>query len=91
MTPILDGLFESGRIVDLILLVVLAELIALALWRRLRGEMSLADLIGLLAPGAMLFLALRAALTDAPHTITAACLAAAFAFHLYDLARRRKA
>ena len=52
--------------------------------------MSLADAAGLIAPGVMLMLAIRTALTDSPYTITAAMLAAAFVFHLIDLARRRR-
>jgi len=83
------GLFESGRVIDLILLVVVLEVLALAAWPRLRGAMRLTDIVSLIAPGVMLMLALRAVMTDAPHTITAALLAAAFACHLWDVARRR--
>ena len=85
----LEGLFASGRIIDLILLVVLAEALALAVWPRLRGRMRLIDVAGLLLPGVMLMLAVRAALTGAPYTMTAAMLAAAFVFHILDVARRR--
>ena len=84
------ALFENGRIIDLILAIVVIELVALSLWPRLRGAMSRLDILTLIAPGVMLLLALRGALSGAPHTITAAILAAAFAFHLWDVARRRR-
>ncbi len=90
MSDQLADLFTSGRVVDFILLVVVVEIAVLALFPRLRGAMSLADVALLIAPGVMLMLALRAALTGAPHTITAAILAAAFAFHLWDVIRRRR-
>lgn len=89
MTELLADQFTSGRVVDFILLVVVVEIAVLALFPRLRGAMSLTDIALLIAPGVMLLLALRAALTGAPHTITAAILAAAFAFHIWDVIRRR--
>jgi hypothetical protein len=90
MPAILNDVFETGRIIDLILVLVAAELVLLAAWARLRGAMSLWDVAGLIAPGVMLMLAVRSGLTDAPHMKTAALLAAAFVFHLLDLARRRR-
>ena len=89
-TDLITSLFTSGRVVDLILLIVVVEIAVLALFPRLRGAMSLTDIALLIAPGAMLLLALRAALTGAPHAITAAILAAAFVFHLWDIIRRRR-
>jgi len=83
-------LFETGRIIDLILVLVAVELLALAAFARLRGVMSLWDVAGLIAPGVMLMLAVRSALVEAAHEKTAALLAAAFVFHLLDLARRRR-
>ncbi|WBQ12932.1 hypothetical protein L2D00_13940 [Hyphomonadaceae bacterium BL14] len=90
MTELVSDLFTSGRVVDFILLVVVVEVIVLAVFPRLRGAMSLTDVALLIAPGVMLMLALRGALTGAPHTITAAVLAAAFVFHLWDIIRRRR-
>lgn len=90
MPAVLSQLFESGRIIDLILALVAAEFVLLAVWARLRGVMSLWDVAGLIAPGVMLMLAVRSALVEAAHTKTAAMLAAAFVFHLLDLARRRR-
>lgn len=86
----LEALFASGRIIDLILVLVLVEAVLLALWPRLRGSMSLIDIAGFLLPGVMLMLAVRAALVGAPYTLTAAVLAAAFVFHILDVARRRR-
>ena len=87
----LNALFESGRIIDLILAVVAVEVLVLILWTKLRGAMTRLDMISLTLPGVMLMLAIRTALTDGPHTMTAAFLAAAFATHLWDVARRRTA
>ena len=84
------ALFESGRIIDVVLVVVVVEVAVLALWPRLRGAMSLFDIAALIAPGVMLMLAVRSALTSAPHMETAALLAAAFVFHLWDIGRRRR-
>lgn len=86
----MEALFASGRIIDLILLLVVVEAAVLAAWPRLRGSMTMVDVAALLAPGVMLMLAVRAALIGAPYTITAAILAAAFAFHILDVARRRR-
>jgi multisubunit Na+/H+ antiporter MnhE subunit len=80
----MSGWFESGRVADLILLVLLAEAAWLILARRMApGEVLLA-----LAPGAFLVLALRAALTGADWPYVALPLALSFPVHLADLARR---
>lgn len=82
-------LFSSGLIVDLILLGVVAEAIALMIYRfhTGRGIRPFDLLINLLA-GACLLMALRSALTDSSWNWTAAWLAAALAAHLADLAQR---
>ena len=87
----LERLFSSGLAIDLILVVVVLEVIVLAAVPRLRGAMTLLDVVSLVVPGVMLMLALRTALTGGPYTMTAVCLTAAFAFHLWDVARRRRA
>jgi hypothetical protein len=84
-------LFSSGLAIDLVLIVVALEFIALAAFKRLRGSMGLLDVASLILPGVMLMLAIRTALTGAPYTMTAVFLTAAFAFHLWDVARRRRA
>lgn len=86
----MTGFFQSGLAVDLILLVIAVEVLALWWWPHLRGRMQRADILSLSLPGVMLLLALRTALTEGPEIKTAAFLAAAFLFHLWDIARRRK-
>lgn len=85
----MSELFASGQIVDLILALVVVEGVLLALLHRRRGVgVAPADLLGVLASGSALLLALRSALVGAPWTSTAAWLAAALIAHLVDLARR---
>ena len=91
LTSIWTGLFETGRIVDLVLLVAVLEGAALMVFTRLRGAMSRLDVAALLAPGLFLILALRTQMTQGPDTMTAAFLAAAFVSHGVDLIRRRAA
>jgi len=81
--------FASGRIVDLVLLLVFVEAVAIALWHRLTGRgPTPPDLAALLLPGVFLMLALRAALGGSEWPLIAACLAASLAAHLLDLQRR---
>jgi len=79
-----DAYFASGRAADVILLILAAELACLTLSRR----MAVADAVGLIAPGMLIVLALRGALTGAAWPWVAAPLAAALPFHLFDLVRR---
>lgn len=82
-------LFSSGRIVDFILGIVALEIIVLALLRaRTRYGPPLGDIIPNLLSGACLLMALRCALTGTSWLWPALWLAAAFAAHLADLARR---
>jgi hypothetical protein len=84
-------LFASGAPVDLALVVVGVEIVALLAWRR-RGGLGLRplDLLGQLLAGAMLMLALRCALTGADYRWTAVFFGASFPAHLFDLARRAR-
>lgn len=85
----MGALFASGRIVDLILLLVLLEALALAAWaRRSRSGPGLAGLLPNLLAGAFLLLALRAALADAAWPWIAAALAGGLVAHLWDLSGR---
>lgn len=79
----MSALFASGLVVDAILAVLAIEAAILLLARRNALDVTLA-----LLPGAMLLLALRAALTGADALWVAAFLAASFPVHLADLARR---
>lgn len=84
-------LFRSGQVIDVILLVVVIEVALLMLLSELRGKMKRLDVLSLVLPGVMLMLALRSVLQTSPEIETAALLAAAFVFHLWDISRRRKA
>ena len=85
----MTGLFESGRIVDL--LMVLMTLEAALLWAYLRKTGRGVPAFGLvanLAAGAGLLMALRAALTHAGWEMTIFWLLVALAAHVADLASR---
>ena len=81
------GLFASGHIVDLILVLMLVEFAAVFWSKRLpRGAMSSFALT--LVSGACLMLALRGALTGAWWGWIALALFAGLLAHVADLARR---
>ena len=86
------ALFESGRIVDLILLIILLEAVVfggVALVRRGRADRPrLRGLLFNLAAGACLLMALRSVLTGAEWTAAGAWLAAALVAHIADLTQR---
>jgi hypothetical protein len=82
-------LFASGRLVDLILIIVAVEAAALLVyWRFRRQGVSPGDLLPNLFAGALLLLALRLSLGGADWESCCASLAAAGVSHLVDLARR---
>ena len=74
--------FASGHAVDLVLVVLTIE----AVWLFARG--APASLLLMLAPGACMMLALRAALTGAPWPWVALPLTVSLPFHLADLRHR---
>jgi hypothetical protein len=82
-------LFESGRIVDLILAFVALEAVALLVYAHgtARGIAPMGVLTNL-AAGTCLLLALRCALVASPWGWTAAWLLAALFAHLADLGQR---
>ena len=85
----MEGLFASGRIVDLIVGLMVLEWVALAAWHRRTGRgIAPLDALASLLAGVFLLLALRAALTTEPWTTVALWLAGALAAHLADVARR---
>jgi hypothetical protein len=85
----LEAAFRSGQIIDVILLLVVIEAVGLLLYRRSTGHgPRLADLGLTLLAGALLLLAVRAALTGAAAFAIAAPLTASFVVHLFDLKRR---
>jgi hypothetical protein len=83
------GLFATGRIVDLILVLTLLEGIILVAYYRLTGRgLAPADLLSNLVAGICLLLALRDALLNASWVWIALWLSAALLAHLADLQRR---
>jgi len=76
-------LFDSGRAVDIVLLVMLIELV----WLVARGGWRLSDALFRTAPGALMLLALRSALIGSEWRWIALPLLLSFPVHLADLAR----
>lgn len=85
----MDGLFASGRIVDLVLAGVLAEAVLLLVL--CRGLRRFAPFAATLSAGAALMLALRAALTGASWPAIAGWMLVGLAAHAADLVLRRRA
>lgn len=77
-------LFASGHAVDLVLGVMAIELCWLVGW----GKWSRLDVVLRLAPGALMLVALRGALTGMDWPWIALPLLLSFPVHLADLARR---
>ncbi len=85
----MSALFAGGRIVDLILLLVLAEAAALLALHRATGRgPAPAALLPNLAAGACLLLALRCGLRGAAWPVLALCLLGSLVAHLVDLRGR---
>jgi hypothetical protein len=85
-------LIASGRLIDLILVLMLVEAMLLYVHRRRTGRgLPAGDIAVNLVAGASLMLAVRAALTDAAPGWIAACLAVSLFAHLADLAIRWRA
>jgi hypothetical protein len=82
-------LFASGRLVELILVLVAIEVALLLIFWRSKGRgVSPGDLLPNLCAGAFLLLALRLSLGGAGWQLCCGSLAAAGASHLIDLNRR---
>jgi hypothetical protein len=82
-------LFDGGRLVDLILVVVVIEAAVLIFyWRRVRRGVAPLDLLPNLSAGLFLLLALRVTLAGAGWVMASGCLAAAGLAHMIDLRRR---
>lgn len=91
MTDLLQSLFESGDIIDLILLLMVVEVIALLVWRHFTGAgVAPGALLPFLAAGVCLMLAVKFALTGQDWTYVATALGGAFIFHLADVTCRWK-
>ncbi len=83
----LARLFASGHAADIVIAVMLAE----ALWLVMRRGWPLIDTLTLLLPGALILLALRAALTGQDWRWIALPLLLSLPVHVTDAARRRPA
>ena len=82
-------LFSSGRIIDLILLLVAIEFILLAFYRYKTGSgPTPGNLLGNLLAGVFLLLALRTALAGGAWGWTAVYLTLALCAHIMDLRQR---
>jgi hypothetical protein len=82
-------LFASGRLVDLILVIVAIEAAFLVIyWRSTGHGVSPGDLLPNLCAGTFLLLALRLSLGGAGWQLCCGSLAAAGLAHLVDLNRR---
>lgn len=85
----MNAFFTSGAFVDVALVVLALEAVALlALGRRGATRLGPLDLFGQLAAGAMLMLALRCAVSGADPRLTLAFFGASFPAHVFDLVRR---
>jgi hypothetical protein len=80
----LESLFTSGRAVDLVLAFMAVEAIVLILMKRRAVTVALTIL-----PGAVMMLALRAAITGAGWQWVAIWLTVSLPLHLADLRHRR--
>lgn len=85
----MSALFASGRIVDLILLLMLIEAAFVVAYRRKTGcGIAVTDFFVTLISGVSLMLALRAALVGLSWHWIALALFASLLGHLTDIARR---
>lgn len=88
-TEAMNDLFQSGRVIDgIIALLLLEGLILYRYHHRTRRGPALPDIMTLVLSGVCLLLALRLALSGAAWPWLAAALLGALAAHLADLYRR---
>lgn len=89
MTDWLAGLFASGRIIDIILVLMALETVALLGFHRATGKgVAPRALLPFMAAGVCLMLALKVALTGGSWQAVAGLLLLAFVAHLADIALR---
>lgn len=85
----MQELLQSGRLLDAIIVLIVAEAVLLWWFDRRWGLATRATkLWPNLASGAVLMLCVRAAVTDSEPWLLLALLAAALVFHLIDLSAR---
>ena len=89
MSALFEAWFQSGRVADIVVAVMVLEALALIAIRVIKGRgFAVRYVISNLMAGLFLVLALRAALTGAAWPWIAASLSAAFVAHIADLALR---
>ena len=82
----------SGRVVDVMVIFIALEIVAVALIRRRRGGgIAALPLLVNIGAGASLMLALRFSLVGESWTAITVCLLAALVFHVADIAMRWEA
>ena len=87
----MDALVSSGRIVDLVLILVVLEAAGLLAYRAVTGRgLAPIGIALMLLPGVCLLLALRAALMGERPAMVLAWLTLALVVHLADMWQRRK-
>ena len=79
-------LFASGHAVDVVLAVIAIE----AVWLVAATRWRMSEAVLCLGPGALMLLALRAALTGQDWRMVALCLLLSFPLNLADLAQRSR-
>lgn len=84
----MEQLFSSGRIADLILAIMAIEAVGILMLGGPWNGWGLAGLLGNLAAGAALVVALRFALTGGDWTLVAAALVCSLIGHLVDVGSR---
>ena len=86
---IIEALITTGRIVDIMVLFIGMEIVAITLYRNTRGGgIPMLPLLLNIGAGGSLMLALRASLTDAGWHWVAAFLISSLVFHTADQAQR---
>lgn len=87
----LSNIISSGRIVDIMVLFVILEVLALIVYWRLKGKgIPTVPLLANIGAGGSLMLALGASLKGYSTSIVAVFLVSSLVFHLTDLAIRWK-
>ena len=85
----MQEMFANGRIIDVILLLMVAEAAVLGLYNRRTGRgLPARQVVTVLMAGGLLMLALQAALTGAAWSSVALFLGLGLIAHLADLAGR---
>ena len=86
---IIESMFHSGRIADVVIAVMALEALAFTVAARVRSRTwSLRAMLAGLLPGLFLVLALKAALVQAPPFWIAAALSVSLVAHLLDVRLR---